>query len=167
MGRGAEAYLQMWERAVGVPAQHCRSARGRFTRRGLGRIRLRDTSWTLLRRAGQPARRPGRAWRWCVEGRRNRRAKAVALLTRRGRVGLVASTARGHQGRRIRGTSVRRLRRQTRPFGRGLLVRSAGRRARIVYGVRRGRVRYVAVATRSVARSRASLRRHVRLAGLR
>ena len=34
LGRGAEAYLQMWERAEGVPPTRCQAARARATRRG-------------------------------------------------------------------------------------------------------------------------------------
>jgi microsomal dipeptidase-like Zn-dependent dipeptidase len=168
MARGSEAYLQMWERTVGVPAQRCRGSRGRLTRRGLGRLRLTASSHTLLRRAGQPGRRIGRAWRYCVAGRRNRGARVQAVLTPSGRLGLLASTARGHRAGGIgRGASARRLRRATRAFGRGVRIRSAGRGARVVYGVRRGRVTYVGVATRSVARSRGTLRRYLRMARLR
>ena len=168
MARGAEAYLQMWERAVGVPGPRCRAARARLTGRGLGRLRLGATSGRLLRRAGQPARRPGRAWRWCVRGKPNRRAHAMAVLTRAGRVGLVASTARGHRAGGLgRGMRASRLRASTKRFGPGLRVRRAGAGARFVYGVRRGRVRFVAVASRPLASSRRRVRAHLRLAGLR
>ena len=51
MSHGAEAYLQMWERAYGVPAQSCRSPRDSFTSAGLGALRLGDTAERLLRRA--------------------------------------------------------------------------------------------------------------------
>jgi hypothetical protein len=104
-----------------------------------------------------------------VSGRRNRKAKVVAVFTRRRRVGLVVSTARGHRAFRIgRGARSRRLRGRTVRFGRGLRVRRVGRRGRrIVYGVRRGKVSYVAVATRPVARSRKRLRAYLRLARVR
>jgi microsomal dipeptidase-like Zn-dependent dipeptidase len=203
MARGAEAYLQMWERAVGVPGPSCRAARARFTRRGLGRLRLGMASGALLRRAGQPQRRPGRAWSWCVRGERNRDAKAVAVLSPEGRVALVASTARGHRARGIgrgakagrtrraaasrsgaaasrsgaaaprSGAAARRPRLRVRtaagPAARRsrLRVRPAGGGRRFVYGVRRGRVRFVAVASRGVASDRKRLRAHLRLAGLR
>jgi hypothetical protein len=156
MARGAEAYLQMWERAVGVPGPSCRAARGRLTRRGLGRMRLGLTSGRLLRRAGQPQRRRGRAWRWCVKGKRNKRAKAVAVLSRQGRVTLVGTTARTH-----------RVRFGSPPSRNGVVLRRAGGGKRYVYGLRRGRVRFVAVASRRVASSRKRLRAHLRLAGLR
>ncbi len=167
MSRGSEAYLQMWERAEGVPAQACRSARGRFTRRGLGRARVGLSTPAFLRRAGQPAVRRGRVYRYCVTGPRNRRAKVVTVFTRGERAGLVASTAGGHTALKVgKGDRSKRLRGKVRRLGRGLLVRRAGSR-RIVYGVRKGRVRYVAVAAKSVASSRKRLRAYLRLAGLR
>ena len=167
LSRGAEAYLQMWERAVGIPPRRCRASRGRLTRRGLGALRLGRTPRRLLEAGGQPVARK-RAWRYCVSGVRNGTAKAVAVFTARGRVGLVGSTARGHRAGRVgRGTSVHRLRGRTRRLARGLLVRRLPGGSRIVYGVLRGRVRYVAVASRSVARTRKGLRRYVSLAGLR
>jgi hypothetical protein len=167
LARGAEAYLQMWERAVGVPSEP-RSARGRFTSRGLGRVRLGDTSGSLLRRAGQPRRRTTRAWRYDVAGRANRRARVVAALTPRGRVALVGSTAARHRFRRIGpGARASLLRGRTRSAGPGLLVRPAGDGTTIVYGIRRGRVAFVAAATRSVAATPARLRGYLRRAGLR
>jgi hypothetical protein len=133
LGRGAEAYLQMWERAVGVPASRCEPRRARATRRGLGRVRLRATSVGLLRRAGQPRRRAGRTWRWC---------RVTARLTARGRVAAVRSAAPGHRalgarpGRRLSDATRRRTRRIS-PGVRG--------RGAIRIGVRRGRVRWVGV----------------------
>jgi len=90
------------------------------------------------------------------------------VLTRAGRVGLVASTARGHRAGGLgRGMRASRLRASTKRFGPGLRVRRAGAGARFVYGVRRGRVRFVAVASRPLASSRRRVRAHLRLAGLR
>jgi len=92
----------------------------------------------------------------------------VAVFTARGQVGLVGSTARGHRvGRVGRGSAAGALSGRTRRLGRGLLVRRIGGGARIVYGVRRGRVHFVAVASRSVARTRAGLRRYVAMSRLR
>jgi hypothetical protein len=171
MARGAEAYLQMWERAVGVPGPSCRAARDRFTRRGLGRLRLGLADGALLRRAGQPARRPGRAWRWCVKGKRNRAAKVVAVLSPKGRAVMVASNARGHRARGIgRGVGIRSAAYGISgdpPPNKRLVLRRAGGGKRFVYGVRRGRVRFVAVVSRGLAADRKRLRAHLRLAGLR
>jgi hypothetical protein len=170
MARGAEAYLQMWERAVGVPASVCRGAHLGFTSRGLGGVELGDGVERLLRSASQPRSRGPRAWRWCVEGDSkgtNRTARTVAVLTPDGTVGLVASTARTHVAKGVHaGTPARRARARTRAFGRGVRVRRLGS-ARLVYVLRDRRVRYVAVATADVARTRASLRRYLSLTGLR
>jgi hypothetical protein len=144
------------------------AAHARFGRRALGRLRLGATSGAALRRAGQPVRRGDRVWRWCVRGRSSRRARVRAVLSRRGKVVLVASNARGHRARRVgRGARASRLRGRARPLGRGLLVRRASRSTRFVYGVRRGRVRFVALASRPLARSPRRLRACLRLAGLR
>jgi len=158
MWHGAEAYLEMWERADGIRTPGCHRARATVTRRGLGQLRLRRGWETLLRRAGQPQQR-SRAWSWCVRGKRNGHAADVAELSKGGRVELVGSTARGRSAGKVAvGARVRRVRRVARSIGRGLYVRRARRGARFVYAVRGGRVRAVAVATRSLARRRSSLR---------
>jgi hypothetical protein len=161
MGRGAEAYLQMWERANGVPMSRCQPARNRFSSRGLGRVVLNTSNEALLRSAGQPAVRGARVWRWCVQEREGRKGRLFAVLTPSGGAGLVASTYPEHEARKI-GAGDRMGRRRT-----GTVVRSAGGSRRYVYGVRAGRVRWVAVATGSVARSRKQLRSYLKLAGLR
>jgi hypothetical protein len=151
MWRGAEAYLEMWERAQGIAAPGCRAAHGAVTGRGLGPLRLGDDWETLLQRAGQPQQRT-RAWTWCVRGAANRDAADVAMLSRSGRVELVGSTARGRSAGGIsvgaRASRVRSLGRQVRP---GLFVRGA-----YVYAVRGGHVRAVGVA--SSARRAAAVR---------
>ena len=149
MARGSEAYLQMWERAEGVKNQACRSARGQFTARGMGRQRLGAGPASVLQKAGQPARRQGRVFRWCVAGKGNRKARLAAVFDRKGRVALLASNALGHgtispgRVRISRGASARKLRGRARPIGRGLYVRRAKGGKRFVYKVRKGRVRYV------------------------
>ena len=76
LGRGAEAYLQMWERARGIPPTRCQPAKGRATRRGLTRVRIGAGADALLRRAGQPATRKR-------VGRGARRRAASAPCSRR------------------------------------------------------------------------------------
>jgi hypothetical protein len=161
LSRGAEAYLQMWERADGVPPTRCQPARSRATRRGLGRARVGASSAALLRRAGQPAKR-GRAWTWCAgKGRR-----VAAVLTRGGRVTTVVGTARGHRALKARpGKKLSRAAKaRTKPFGRGVRARKAGGGRRILVGVKRGKVRWVG--TTSV-RGKRALRRDLRRAGVR
>jgi len=142
---GAEAYLEMWERAEGVPAPACAPRRQSLTRT----LRL-GASWTsVLRRAGQPQQRE-RAWSWCVQGSGNPRAADVAVLDDDGRVALVGSTA---IGRKTAAVAV-----GSRVSGRNRIV-ITGRRA---YEVRGGRVRAVGVATAKLARDRSALRTALR-----
>ena len=91
LGRGAEAYLQMWERADGVPRPRCQPAKGRATRRGLTRVRLGASAGALLRRAGQPRTR-GRTWTWCAPG---------------GRITAVLVAGRPRDDRRLDGAGAR------------------------------------------------------------
>ena len=73
MFRGAEAYLDAWERAYGVAAASCRPARERFTKGGLGRaLRLGSSTRATLYRAGQRSghvRRPVERARAPVDAR--------------------------------------------------------------------------------------------------
>ena len=171
MANGAEAYLQMWERSMGVPAlNRCRPSRGRLTGKGLVRVGLGLDPVALLKRAGQPVARTGRAYRYCVRGNRgdrNAKAKIVAVFSGNEKATLVGTTARGHRSRTIKRGGGAKLRRSARKLGKGILVRRARGGKRFVYGVRRGKVRYVAVASRSAAKSKRRLRANLRLAGLR
>ena len=172
MARGAEAYLQMWERAVGVPRTVCRGAHMAFTARGLGGVALGSGVEQAMRSATQPRSRTARAMQWCVSGKDGAEpgARTVAVLTEGGTVGLIASTGKDHVAKGIRrGTRARRVRRSgARRFGKNVLVRRAARGsgARLVFVMRGKRVKYVAVATGDVGKSRASLRSHLGLTGL-
>jgi hypothetical protein len=166
MLRGSEAYLQMWERAAGVPAKRALAARARLTAKGLGKVGLGVTAEALLRRAGQPPVRGPRAWRYDVQRRDGRPAgRVTAVLSAAGRTALVRSTAPEHEAAGVGAgdRASRRLLRATRPFGRGLRVRSAGAGARWVYELRGGRVRSVAVATATATRTPARLRALMRV----
>jgi hypothetical protein len=169
MFQGAEAYLQTWERADGVPAASCRPAHERFRAAGLGsshRLRLGQGTVAALFSAGQPASRPGRTYRYCVAGSRR---SVTAVFNSRGRVAIIAGSARGDRAGGIRpGDRARSLGRQ-----RGHRIAGglwAGRRlrggARFVYSVRAGRVRFVAVAGARELRSPRRLRADVRAARL-
>jgi hypothetical protein len=67
MNRGAEAYLQMWERTFGVPEVDCSKWGDEdFTVAGLGtEVRLNKPHEHILLSAGQPVYRK-RAWTWCA-----------------------------------------------------------------------------------------------------
>jgi hypothetical protein len=156
MWDGAEAYLEMWERADGVRTPACADSDHPLTASGRGELRLGRGWLKLLRRAGQPQQRT-RAWSWCVKGKRNTNAADVAVLSQAGRVQLVGSTARGRgAGGIFVGAPARRLA-GVQSAGGGISFRRT-RTGAWVYAVRAGRVRAVAVATRGLARRPAALR---------
>jgi microsomal dipeptidase-like Zn-dependent dipeptidase len=160
MSAGAEAYLQMWERASGVESKRCFFRQDGLKRTGRGPIRLGDDWEAVLARAGQPQQRD-RAWSWCVKGKDNRRAADVAVLSQKGTVQLVGSTARGRNALGVgigrRASAIRRAR----SAGGGVFVRRSGRRA-FVWSTRNGRVRAVGVTTAKLAADRPALRSAMR-----
>jgi hypothetical protein len=161
MLRGAESYLETWERATGISPETCREGRLRLTRSGMGQLRLGVEAEELLRGAGQPTSRAGRGWTWCVQGRGNGRARARVAFSPDGRVGLVGSTVARH---RIAGVGPgMRVPAGARRSG----VAGVRRQGRFAFGVtRRGRIRWVAVGTARAVASPRALRDHLRTAGL-
>jgi hypothetical protein len=149
MFNGAEAYLETWERAYGVPATRCLPGGAPLSARGLGtRLRLGAGAPALLRAAGQPSSRPGRSYRYCQAG-----GGRAAVVFSRGRAVLVSSTAPAALGgRATRGRT-------------GLVQGRASGAARFVYRVASGRLRWAAVAAASEPPAR--LRADIRAAGLR
>jgi hypothetical protein len=172
---GPEAYLQMWERAVGVPATHCLPRKAKLRARGFAGLRLGMDDRTLLQSAGQPLTRT-RAWTYCVDGarasaasKRKRKKRAApsggttAVLTPEGKVALIATTAKGHRARGIHpGTTATALRGHARRLGKGIWVSKLGKKTRVAYVVRGKRVRTVAIAGRE-ARRRKALRAYLKL----
>jgi hypothetical protein len=166
MFHGAEAYLEMWERAYGVPATSCRSSDGYFSPTGTRVLRL-GASWrSLLYSLGQPSSRPGRSYRYCVDGSPD--AAIAAVFDSRGKAVLFTSTAAGYGAADVHpGASAGALHGRARVFAPGVWLgpplRGGGR---LVYGLSGGRVRYVGVAASSVLASRAGLRSDLRAAGV-
>ena len=103
MSRGPEAYLQMWERAVGVPVERCRPKRAKLTGAGLGKLRLGASAVAALEKGGQPQSRKGRVYRYCAAGKRNRRAEVAAVFTHGRKLGLIRERRDRAQGGRDRG----------------------------------------------------------------
>jgi hypothetical protein len=169
MFQGAEAYLETWERADGLPT------RARFSAAGLGRtLRLGDTAQAALFRAGQPTSRPGRSFRYCVSGGSASGgsasgARVAGVFNATGKVALIAGTARGDTANGI-APGARTARLRTRGAHRVASGLWAGRKlahgARYVYGVRGGRVRFVAVAGAGQVRKLMTLRSALRAAGV-
>ena len=83
--RGAEAYLQMWERALGMAPNACRADAPDLTDRRLARVRPGMTAAQVLRVLGQPDARPPGAFEFCATGGR----RITIELTGSGRVGAV------------------------------------------------------------------------------
>jgi dienelactone hydrolase len=144
---------------AGAGARRCLPRKLRLTSHGLGPARLGRRIKAFNRRYA-PIRRGRLVNRYCVRG-----GGRFVVGARRGRIALVASAARRHRSPRLaprkrpRAISGRRL-------GPGLFaVRRAGGR-RLLYGVGRGKVRFVGAAgAREVAHPRGLLRR-LRSAGL-
>ena len=146
------------ERAKGGGCVSRRTAVGRrrIGQIGLGipRVRLRSSPRLAHLR---PTSRSRRRFRYCVKGSS---ARVVAVLGRRARVELVATTAKGHRRSGVRpGVRAVRARRafpRLRRVRAGRGVYRAGPRSRLLVGVRRGRVRYLAVASRRLSAPQAS-----------
>jgi hypothetical protein len=100
LAQGSEAYLEMWERAVGVPPRYrCKSRRLKFTRGGLGPVAFGVSAEDELRSAGQPMKRVGRTFTYCVRGGGTVRV----TFDRRGRADRISYRV----GRRLRSLSRR------------------------------------------------------------
>jgi hypothetical protein len=177
LGRGAEAYLEMWERADGIAPVTCSGWDAkRIGRRGFGtKLRLGESPTQTLQSAGQPVKRK-RAWRWCTApggdaaggvpgGSGGDRLDLVAVFTKRAKVGLILSSIpKQRAGGVAVGARVSKLRHADR-ISRRLYVQDAGHKGRkFVYRVKKGRVRAVGVASRKVASKPKILRRHLKLA---
>ena len=161
MFRGAEGYLQMWERAWGVPATSCKAAGASLTATGLGStLRLGQSDQSALFSAGQPVSRPGVSYRYCVSGATG--APLSAVFDNRRHVALIASTADGYSAGQIKvGEHFLTLFGALRRVAPGVVATAAVGTggARYLYGISGGRVRFVAVIARGqLASARADLR---------
>jgi microsomal dipeptidase-like Zn-dependent dipeptidase len=142
---GAEAYLQTWERAVGVPGPRCLRPPKRLSREGFGPLRLGRGPEATLREAGQPSRRADRTFRWCTTGRAKargaRRGGAAVVFGESGGAELIVSATAG------KGKTERAVK-----LGPDLFVDNRGRGGDRVWGYRKGKLRFSAVATPRLAR---------------
>jgi hypothetical protein len=135
--------------------------------RSIGRVSVRATRDLVGRRLGAPARTARGVLRYCVKGG----GRVLVAFDAKGRVSLAATTARGHQRLKIAtGTPATTLQRR---FGRrlrgalpGVRRVTSGSSRRLLFGVRRGKVTFVAVADPALLRHRAALRTQLRRAGL-
>jgi len=141
----------------------CIPRRARVTAGRVGPARI-GRSLTALQRRYRVTRRSRGTVRFCVRG-----GGRFLVRARKGRIDFVATTAKGHRTRQARpGSRPRRGRiRGARGIRRGLLVGTLRRQGRVVYGTRAGRVRFLAVVSRSQARRPVALVRRLRSLGLR
>lgn len=151
-------------------AARCLAGRSPVGPRAIGRIRLRSTRAGLLRRARvAPVSRTRDAYRYCVKGRTGRVAAVFSNRSPTGRVELVRSTALGHRNRGVRVRSGVAAFRNAYPNRRRIApgVYRAGPRSPRLFGVGRGRVQFIAVASRRLLGNERRLRRDLRLAAQR
>ena len=110
---GAEAYLQTWERAVGVPGPSCVTTPRRLSRRGFGPLRLGRGTERILFAAGQPQQRAGRGFRWCLVRANGapRRGRAEVAFGANGKATRVTIALRRKGKFRVRSVCARSPRR--------------------------------------------------------
>ena len=145
----------------------CFPRRVRVGSRSIGRLSLRSTRDLVGRRLGPPARAARGVLRFCVQGG----GSVLAAFDAAGRLSFAATTAPQHRRLGIgRGSSVKALQRR---FGRRLRSAAPGVRRvasgssrQLLFGVRAGRVTFVAVADSALLRRRTALRTQLRRAGL-
>jgi microsomal dipeptidase-like Zn-dependent dipeptidase len=93
---GAEAYLQTWERAIGVPAPAALATPERMWSSGYGPLRLGVGPEETLLAAGQPSRRIDRSFQWETSSPKApgaERAGVAVVFDAAARAELIASTA--------------------------------------------------------------------------
>jgi hypothetical protein len=92
----------------------------------------------------------------------------AAVFSRAGRIEAITSTAAGERAGAIRvGASLREVRAAARRLAAGVWIgRGLRSGARYVYGVRNGRVRYVALVAGTVAQRRVRLQADLAAAGV-
>jgi len=113
---GAEAYLQTWERAVGVPPTRCLATPRRLARNGFGALRLGRSPEQILLAAGQPRRRTGSAFSWCSAKAPDAQRGGIAVVfDARGKAAVIATALRRRGKLRF---SCRALPRSPRPAAR-------------------------------------------------
>lgn len=155
---GAEAYLETWERAIGVPGPDCLKPPGKLHRSGFGALQLGRRPQQVLFGAGQPQRRVGRAFRWCASRRKAkgaRKSQVAVLFDESGKAELVVSTAAG-AGKPKRAKKL----------APGLFVARKGPGGDRLWGYRKGKLTFSAVATPRLARRGGLVRAALRQASL-
>ena len=138
---------------------------------GYRKVGFKRNPVNLLKRAGQPQERPNRSYRYCVKGKKNKKSELAAVFTDSAhpRVGLIASDARTHRVGNVHpGSRASRIPAGAKRLGRGVYVKRAGVKSRrFVFGTKGGKVKFVGVASREVAKRKRTLKPFLRLGGFR
>ncbi len=87
MSRGAEAYLQMWERAVGIKADSCRNPGLRKSVAAVQRlVRPGMSPLAVMRAVGQPFSRLGTTYGVCAKTPNDNNVRVTIGFGRNGKV---------------------------------------------------------------------------------
>jgi hypothetical protein len=146
----------------------CVAAKLKIGPSSIGKLSLRATRDAVGRSLGPPVRTARGVLRYCVKGG----GSVLVAFTSAGRVGFAATTAARHTRQGIgRGSSLTSLRRTYRRHLRSVVsgvyhVTGVKGAQHVVFGVRKGRVTFVAVAAGALVKSGKSLRTQLRRAAL-
>jgi len=154
---------------AGFEPTRCLARRVKIGPRNIGRLKLGQSRSRTAQRArplGNISSRT-RVYRYCV--REASKARGAAVFDRRRELRLAATNAKGHTRRGLgRGDSVRALRtrfgKRLRTVSRGVRIVQAPKRSRsrLVFVVRKSKVRYVAIADRKLAKKKRLLQTYLR-----
>jgi hypothetical protein len=87
MSRGAEAYLQTWERAEGIKPDSCRNPELRKPANKVEKlIRTGMSTQSVMEKVGQPYTRSGRTFGFCAKAAGKRKVSMVVKFSKRGKV---------------------------------------------------------------------------------
>jgi len=87
MARGAEAYLQMWERAYGIAPDSCRNPGNRLPVATVQRrLRAGMSTTQVMKAVGQPYTRLGREFGFCARGAGGSKVEMTAVFNGKGRL---------------------------------------------------------------------------------
>jgi hypothetical protein len=155
---GAEAYLQTWERAVGVPGPSCLAPPKALRGNGFGPLRLGRGPEATLLAAGQPSRRIDRSFRWCTTRQKAKGAKhagVAAVFDASGKMELLVSSGAG----KGKPKGAKKL-------APGIFVKRKGPGGDRVWGYRKGKLRFTALARPDVAHKAGPFKAALRESGI-
>jgi len=154
MNRGAEAYLQMWERTYGIREVDCSQWGDEdFQPKGLGtELQLNKKPKRTLRTAGQPVLRET-TWRWCAGGGGRESEDAVlAAFGNRNKMEIALSNLPQHEIDGVApGASKRELRGVATKISDSVWISRTGGRRAYVWLVSNGTVSHTGAVSQTAA----------------